>query len=448
MKSLTVLAGALLCTLSYAQGGWKNPDVVQATVTETTASATRTLEVIQAGNDLAYDTTAEVDGELGGVPRTEVIGPKGVYTWLKGKPEYALALVMPTSFEAFEILARPRFSRADLEFNLRGIEAALGKKVIVGKTEKIAGRECLTITVPDRPDSLRTDYQRLWVDRETGITMKLEDYFGGTLKYAREITKIEFPDSAEGILFAPPPNAVVIRGVVGASVLLRVPTLRDEAALRADIARILDRAQSPVAQWLKAPPSVPGMGYSQTTYREAKSYSVAWGGTGSQRRENQWAVGAPARQIMIQTGEGDARVVTIQIDRGGEAGAVATVRTQAGDFVLRREGEPGGDNARGESGGNATLGYVVQSDWVDPKTGHTATLFQVVDRKVESVLSRLLLGSPSPVADQRISTAQFYEVTVPFKCSVLTWKVGTVSYALVSTAMSRQAIIDFAAKVK
>jgi outer membrane lipoprotein-sorting protein len=447
MRSLIVLAGALLLAAAHAQGGWKTPDVIQATVVEMDGSTTRTLEVTQAGRNLAYDTTAEVDGELGGVLRTEVIGPKGVYTWLKGKPEFALALVMPTSFEVFDFLARPRFSRADLEFNLRGIEAALGKKVIVGKTEVIAGRECLTISVPDRPDSARTDYQKLWVDRETGITMKLEDYFGGALKYSREITKVLFPDSVEGILFAPPPHAVVIRGLVGASALLRMPTLRDEAALRDDIARILDRAQSSVAQWLKAPPSVPGMGYSQTTYREAKSYSVAWAGAGSQRRENQWASGQAPRQIMIQSADGEARVVTIQIDRG-EGGQVAMFRSESGDLIVRRGGEEGQGEAGGESASRATLGFVVQTDWVDPKTGHTATLFQVVDRKVESVLSRLLLGSPSPVSDQRISTAQFYEVTVPFKCSVLTWKVGNVSYALVSTVMSRQQMIDFAAKIK
>ncbi|MEW5884108.1 MAG: hypothetical protein AB1725_07785 [Armatimonadota bacterium] len=448
MKTLSVLAGALVVSLAHAQGGWKNPDVIQATVVETVGSTTRTLEVIQAGDNLAYDTTAEVDGELGGVPRTEVIGPKGIFTWLKGKPEYALALVMPTSFEVFEALARPRFSRADLEFNLRGIEDALGKKVIVGKTEKIAGRECLTLTVPDRPDSTRTDYQKLWVDRETGITMKVEDYFSGNLKYAREITKISFPNSAQGVLFAPASDAVVIRGVVGASALLRMPSLRDEAALRSDFARILDRAQSSVAQWLKAPPSVQGMGYSQTTYREAKSYSVGWGDGGGQRRDNQWASGQPARQIMIQSGDGEARVVTIQIDRGGDGGQVAMFRSEAGDLVVRRGGEAGQGDTRGEGGSNSTIGFVVQSDWVDPKTGHTATLFQVVDRRVESVLSRLLLGSPSPIADQRISTAQVYEVDVPFKCSVLTWKVGNVSYALVSTGMSRQQMVDFAATVK
>lgn len=451
MKSLIVLAGAVTLSSAYAQGGWKNPGVIRANVLETVGSTTRTLEVIQAGSNLSYDTTAEVDGELGGVLRTEVIGPKGVYTWLKGKPEFALALVMPTSFEVFDILARPRFSRADLEFNLRGIESALGKRVIVGRTESIAGRECLTLTVPDRQDSTRTDYQKLWIDRETGITMKVEDYFGGVLKYAREIKQIEFPDAAQGVLFEPAPNAVVIRGVVGASALLRMPTLRDEAAIRADISRILDRAQSSVAQWLKAPPSVPGMGYSQTTYREARSYSVSWGTSGNQRRDNQWAGAQQSRQIMIQTGEGEARVVTIQIDRGGDGGQLAMFRSEAGDIVLRRGGEGqggAGGSAAGQAGSNATLGYVVQSDWVDPKTGNTATLFQVVDRRVESVLSRLLLGSPSPVADQRISTAQVYEVEVPFKCTVLTWKAGNVSYALVTTSMSRQQMIDFAARVK
>lgn len=450
MKTLILLLGGLTLSSAYAQGGWKNPDVIRASVLETVGPTTRTVEVVQAGNRLAFDTTAEVDGELGGVLRTEVIGPKGVFTWLKGKPQFALSLVMPTSFEVFEVLARPRFSRADLEFNLRGIESALGKRVIVGKTENIAGRECLTLTVPDRPDSARTDYQKLWVDRETGITMKLEDYFGGALKYAREITEIAFPASAEGVLFEPAPNAVVIRGVVGASALLRMPSLRDESALRADISRILDRAQSSVAQWLKAPPSILGMGYSQTTYREAKSYSVSWGG-GEQRRDNQFASGGPARQIMIQSGDGEARVVTIQIDRGGEGGQVAMFRSESGDLVVRRGG-PGEQGDQGANAGqatpNATLGYVVQSDWVDAKSGHTATLFQVVDRAVESVLSRLLLGSASPVADPRISTAQVYEVEVPFKCTVLTWKVEKVSYALVATGMNRQQMLDFAAKVR
>jgi len=141
-KTIPTLVALAAAAIASAQGGgWKNPAYVTATLSEKyEETAPKEITVTKKGDSYSYKTSNEIDGMLGGIERVEVAGPSGFYTWLPGRPELALRLWAPTSLDVFDYLAKPKFSRADLEVYLEGIEKALGKKVLVGKTEKIAER--------------------------------------------------------------------------------------------------------------------------------------------------------------------------------------------------------------------------------------------------------------------------------------------------------------------
>lgn len=447
MKHIAVLVCVGMAAVAAAQGGWKYPDAIRATVREEAKDQpVRTMEILQSGDNARFLTSVPLDGELDGIPRVEVVGPKGVFTWLDGKPKYVLPLLLPSTFDAYDFLARPRFSRADLEFNLQGVEQALQKRVLVGPTESVAGRECLVLIVPDRPDSTKTDYQKLWVDRQTGLTMRLEDYTRGELVYRREISKIEFPEQVDASAFEPAPDAVRVIGLVAPSTLLFLPSLRTEQDLARDISRI--QAQSSIQDWYKSPSTPPGFHYAITRFREARSYSVQWGRQNNRGRGNQFAQAQGQRQFVIQDSSGNTRV--IQIQAGGSGNGNFVIRMDAGQMVLQA-GQGGGDptTASGSSSGarsasGVTIGQVIQTDWVDPETGHSVSLFQVNGRPIETALARLLLPEPKAIARQALAEAKLYDVQIPFACRVLTWKTGTIAYALVSTKMTEDEMTKFA----
>jgi hypothetical protein len=87
---------------------------------------------------------------------------------------------------------------------------------------------------------------------------------------------------------------------------------------------------------------------------------------------------------------------------------------------------------------------LIQTDWVDPETGHSVSLFQVNGRPIETALARLLLPEPKAIARQALAEAKLYDVQIPFACRVLTWKTGTIAYALVSTKLTEDEMTKFA----
>src|SRR5690242_7754001 len=125
MRIISLIAVSLAAVAAHAQDGWKNPKTVFATFVEKYAdSPEKKLDLLQKDGQLSYRTTGSINGELDGVKRIESVGPAGTTTWLEGKPETALQLMAPTLNGADEYFVRPRFSRADLEFNVAGIEKA------------------------------------------------------------------------------------------------------------------------------------------------------------------------------------------------------------------------------------------------------------------------------------------------------------------------------------
>ncbi|MCH8273481.1 MAG: hypothetical protein IH851_01665 [Armatimonadetes bacterium] len=458
---ISVIALVLASAGVAAQGGWKLPDTVTATITERYADRPeRTIQVMSKGGGLLLHTYQAINGQLEGVPRMEAISRDGIFTWVEGSPGIALQLFAPTSFVAFEYLARPRFSRADLEFNLKGIEKALGKRVMVGKFEEVAGRECLVLTVMDRPDSMSTDYQKVWIDRETGIAMRQQDYFGGKLTYEREITSIDYRTRAATGAFRPQEGAVVIRGIVSPQTLLRLPNGRPHAEFKSDIAGVNAQAEGRATMWASAFNSSRPFRYAQTSYRKVQGKPILIAGFegSSNRRSNQFA--DTSQQYMMLLSEQPTRVMEwrtdgdrtirgqIAISASGDRREFVVIRDAEGN--IRFQGPPGsgaGGTGAGQ-GGEGTTSLVAKSDFVDPKSGDTLTFVQVYGGPAEMALGPIVLGAPTVVKDQRLSGALAYRVTLPFEMNVLIWRKNEVSYALISTRLSLEELKSIAGSIK
>lgn len=448
----------LACAPGWAQTGWKNPSELSAEIEETDAGNTvRTYRIAQSGSNLSIRTTQGVNGLLNGIPRIEAFTPNGVFTWLEGKEKYALQLPYPSQLNSVDFLNRPRFSRADLEFNVKGIEKALNKRVLVGKSEKIAGRDCLVLNIPDRADSLGTDYQKIWIDREIGLTMKIQDYFSGKLSYEREITKLEFALGINDRL-APQNDSIIIRGIVSVETLLRVPEPRPREELKVDIAKINANVQD-APPWAKVVSPSSAFGYAQTNFRESQINRVTGsnsnnqgGATGGQnRRQNQLAEEGQMRQVMMfQSGNGgDGQVFRVEIQ--GDIGGGDIMMTTASGTVATLAGPPSPDKTASGAGAPAQLPkstLTAKTDFVDPRTGETVTLIQAKNRLAEGAIGQLMLGQATKVEDPRISMAKSYSVTIPFKVNILVWQRGDVSNALASTRLSIQELTNLAATIK
>lgn len=464
MRKVVSLA-ALVCLagMSAAQSGWKQITSIQGTVREQAAERpTRTLSMLQGQEGVRIETDKSIGGDLGGMKRIEVLSKSGIYTWLADQPQRALQLIMPTELDWNEFVARPRFSRADLEFNLKGIEKALNKRVLVGKAEKVAGRDCLVLNVLDRPDSLNSDYQRLWVDRETGITLKLQDYFGGKLTYEREFLNISYNVNSSQSDFAPSAKALVIRGPVAARTLLTIDQLKDVQQLKADIEGINAKAKSPAKPWAGVAAVSNPFGYAQTTYREISPLRVSNGQPqGGQTRGNQFG----NRDIQFLGGENGPPVavtatfvpstearrevqIVVRADGQGEQGRREFFIVSDENGNLLTFGDPGqeagGGSGSGAGGANQGPSLFAKSDFVNPKTGDTMTLVQVRGLPAIGGLGPLAFNSSEEIKDSKLGGAKAHHCDVPFKLTAITWKRGAVHFALASTTLDVKQLVKFA----
>lgn len=467
MKRFCIIAMAALASIAaQAQDGWKHPKTIAATIVERFADQPdRKVEVALQNDAISYKTSAAIDGLLGGTPRIESVGPSGVMTWIEGKPEVALPLYAPTTYGVDEFLDRPGFSRADLEFNLQGIEKALDKKVLVGKSETVAGRDCLVLKVPDSADRAGTDYQQLWIDRETGITMRQRDFFGGKMTYERTIEKIDF-SLPNGSVLAPKPDAKILRGLVSPITLSRFSSLADPSAFSADISKVNEASKQAWAGSFDLPG---GFRYSQTIASQVRSQEVALGGiknnqqraieernaarqrAAQQRRENRLRNREfrAQRTAVVQTTEGinDGPAISMTFTTSDADGGTLQIFQ-----VDNSENEGAGPNANGNGGSSnkpkAKLYPFAQSDFVNPATGDTISVLQIEGQEIEPYIDELVLGTPKTNVDSRIANSKLYTVGGPGNIKVLTWTSGQSRHAIVATNMSEAQMIEMASKLK
>lgn len=460
----TLLTGIALaaCSVAMAQGGWKNPATMTATVREQfSQAAPREMTLTKKGDDYSFRTSYEINGMLGGTERIEIAGPKGFYTWLPGRPDVVLRLWSPTSLDVFDFLAKPRFSRADLEVYLEGIERALGKKVLVGKSEQVSGRDCLVLTILDTPGQ-SADYQRLWIDRETGVAMKLQDVVRGTTEYEREITKISFDEAPADMLFAPKPEAKILSGIVLPTVLTNFGSLQTGETFSSDVASLNQRVGK---TWAGATNNMDAYGYAGSSFRTVRNQSFNLGpdrvdprqAERDRRRQARGNMIAQQRQFVVSDDRTVMLAFATESSGGGEIAVIhqiegtlpPTVEIEQSRGGGQREGGPGGSTSSGSASANSTVTYpMVQSDFVDAKTGATLTLLQIEGRDLKPWLSPLMLDEGVPVGSEGAGNARFHTSSGPVKASVLTWKLGQSNLALVSTSLGKDELVKIASRIQ
>jgi hypothetical protein len=452
---LIVMSAALAATACAQGGGWKNPAYVTATISERfEQSAPREMTVTKKGETYSYRTTNEIDGMLGGVERIEVAGPNGFYTWLPNRPEVALRLWAPTSMDVFDYLAKPNFSRADLEVYVEGIEKALGKKVLVGKSEKLAGRDCLVLTILDKPGS-SDDYQRLWIDRETGLAMKLMDVVKGVVSYEREVKSIAFTPPAD-VLFAPKEGAKILSGIVLPTTLLNVGTLAGADAFQRDISAVNQKSGTP---WASATAELSSFGYAGSNFRQIRRDRFQVGPervdpreAARQRRQQQRGNQIAQRARFVSQDGGEMQTFEIRIAGeqviANQNGDVIVTTTAALPPTVGAQGVQGGSGGSGANSDGTTVYPMVQSDFVDAKTGNTLTLLQIDKRDLKPWLLQLGLDEGVVVPNEGAGNARFHVSTGPVKVNVLTWQVNQARLALVSTSLSKEQLLEIAQKIQ
>jgi hypothetical protein len=463
MRLLTVTVSALFIFCAHAQDGWKNPATIKATVSEWRETGKRETTLISYQNAYRVKTTQGVRGGLEGVPRVETISRAGVFTWIEDKPDVVMQLGMPTSWSVFEFLARPRFSRADLEIHLAGIEKALGRRVLAGRNESVNGRDCIVLTILDRPDSMNQDFQKVWIDRETGITMRQQDFARGQRVYEREITAISLSNDPPEEAMAHGPEAIVIRGPVSGDTLLRVPSPRPKTEFVEEINSYNERSKSDEKQWLRAPDIAGPFGYAQSWYRETIIPHVQLpgrrqGGGDSSFEERGNFLVSDFKQEIASIGQGGDFTFAVALDGSGmrQAKIEARIDGERREFVVTQS-EGGQISIQGPASGGRAAGstepgdiklFIAKSDFVDPKTGHTLTLIQTQGVPPVNFLDGAILGTPKQINDPRLPEGSIYHVQFPYKMTVVTWQKGKVRYGLASTSATESELLTIASKIQ
>lgn len=452
-RQILIVMSLAVAAAASAQGGWKNPAYLTATVSEKFEQGqAQEITITKKGESYSYRTSNEIDGMLGGIERVEIAGPNGFYTWLPNRPELALRLWAPTSPDVFDYLAKPKFSRADLEVYLEGIEKALGKKVLVGKTEKISERECLVLTILDQPGS-STDYQRLWIDRETGIAMKLVDVSKGKTDYEREVTSISFATPGADVLFAPKDGAKVLSGIVLPTTLVNAGNPSQIDAFGRDIAAINVRSGSP---WAGFTADLAGYGYTGSNFRQIRRDRFQVGtervdpreAARERRRQQRGNQIAERARFISQNSGGEMQ--TFEIHIATEEGIRSDVAVVAAGLppTVGTTGSAGTAGTGTGSDDKTTVYPMVQSDFVDAKTGDTLTLLQIDKRDLKPWLLQLGLNEGQVVASQGVGNARFHVSQGPVKVNVLTWQVNQTRLALVSTNLGKEQLVEIASKIQ
>ncbi len=455
MRVISALIAVFATASCFPQDGWKRPDNTQIRFLERIADLPeREITICQDPTSVAIKTRAGINGELEGVPRVELLNSLGIFTWIQGSPRTVLQLVVPTSLDSLDYMSRPQFSRADLEFNLQGIERALGKRVLVGKSETVAGRNCLAIFVLERPDSIGSDYQELWIDRETGLTLQQKDYYAGQLAYQRVAIDLKFE------LDLPSENridsdALVIRGPVGASILQKLSSPKSFSEFKTDIERINGSKSAPAQNWSGYLETANPFAYINTNYRELVAAKPAQsnnsrrnqGQRGNQLTDFRQLMQSGNTQMQVTRNPDGSRTVNLVTQSNGQTQEYQINQGQNGQIQMVQTGGSPATTTTTRPNQPKTF-YVAESEFVDPKTGQILVLLQVYGAPAEGYLGPLPLGTKEILKDQKLSNAGFYSVLSPFPLRILTWQKGEVRLALCSNGLKAEEMVLLASKLK
>jgi hypothetical protein len=390
----------------------------------------RSFEVHIKDGIVAVDTSQAIDGKLSGVPRREVRSSDGTYTWLNGQPGWALQRAISSAGEYTSMFTPPAFSPADLRKGPVWLERQFGVKVKIDRPEKVAGRFCEVLRFTERSASVKT----IWIDQETGLTLRTQEATGDQVFAERTVTDLRFDEQSQVV--AKPGDARIIRGIPSGGVLQYVDQGRSAKEYQADLDTVRKSTKLGNGSWIKKLPEIPGFDYALSEWHESLGSLAA---------------NKPAQGTEQATVSGDVTFVIGSAQTSGERVAVVSklVEMQAAELAIAgskvalfmniESAIPPEETA---AGANA----FVQSDFIDRKTGDTVSFLQLRNSSLGAATKGVRLPQPLPEKDKQLGEIRVYEVVRPFKMTIVHWGTPGGQYALVSTRHSAKELIDLARK--
>jgi hypothetical protein len=477
---------ALLCV---TLGGTPQAATPATTNAVTASGAERVFErqeqkfsISRQGEKTLLRTLRNVGGALAGEERAELRSPQGIYTWLVAQPGWTLQLLLPSS-EQVGFLEAPRFRLSDLRTNLPAVERALGGKITLGRRETFAGRPCQTLLVTNA----RTGRQQgIWLDIETGLILRHVDMVNGQKDYERWFTQFDPKASLPAATFQLPPDAKTIRGIPDAGILLHAAKRRSEQ-YHNDMSQTRQKTALGGGHWIYRLPEISGFEYTHTVHRErvgslskealAKRASTNWNNnTVSLNFSDFMLDNIPVLtelpvlgRLFVNTsevqgnlsGEGENMIVLgAQVQEGFRSASpniTFSARGRVIDRIARTEPvswiatplrDPSTLPKLFQEERQAGADAMVQSDFLDPKTGDTVSFLQLRHRGIASLFPGLELPNPTILNSKVRGRVQAYTLASPFPLNLITWQNEDGVYILASTRLTPKELLALAEQAR
>jgi hypothetical protein len=459
------VAIALVSLSLQAPTAWTRLDSVRMTGTERhfDGPANR-ISIARHGGQTMFISSGGLQGSLMGKERNEVSGSGGVFTWVTSLPGFSLWLPGPSTSHYASLLQPVRFSRKDIASNREAVEKALTGTFVRSSEAAWKGRDCFVLIVADK--TAPSTHQEFWIDKETGLILKRRDWSGRTGHYELLIDRLTTSADLTRHTFPTPEKSVRVLGPVDPEILLRAdgPGERQPGQ---EIAEVGARIGAPA--WLRSINTPAGFRYIHTVSRKrASSRSAPLVGSSLGAPElmpgglpSGWTVtgqidpanGAIDMRFSAPDGSGPRAIIAGP--RHGDDGSSFNITIAGGDkppvsisFVAylspdgalviapgtsAREAEESRQAARRTIGAQGAL---VQSDFLDVKTGDTVSFMQsrMVDLKTR--LRGFAAAEVSAAKVEGLGEVKRFEVRSPYVVRLVTWRAGDAEYLLSSCRLS------------
>lgn len=461
---MLLLAAAIIAT---AQTGpkytWTTSQTVRATGYERVMKGPpHAFTVMRDNGRFCMELKRDIDGQLGTVLRTEIASADGVYTWIASNPKFVLQIPYVTAPEIAETTLPVRYSRSELRDASPELQRSLGKSIKPGGFDVVASRDCLVVSLSDSGSLV----QSLWVDSDTGLSLRQVDKVGLDEVYERRLTSVDINDPLPDDSFDIPEGAVVLRGIVSPSILLSALQPKSSPQYEGDLTTVRKASAIDEGGWIKkveAPGNyqyagtsrsevvpLPPADLSQSSYSNQPNQPLQFGGI-----PEGWTVPG---QVVFSGGaiffgftdrsDGVPRNLPTQmsgmqnLDNGtpldspvpstGYVGLDGSIHMPppppSGEADRAAPATPRMTNAPGASG-------LVKTDFFDPSTGDTISFLQLRNVSLMSQLKGLRLSLPMPLDTHRFEAMFSYTATKPSPLNIVQWHNGETDYALVATKL-------------
>jgi hypothetical protein len=464
-----------LSSSALAQSTWKHYDSLSISGIERIAGGKeRPFLVARSNGKLQFTTQRGLDGSLIGENRNEESVASGVFTWLSDSPKWVLQLPETSIAEYGSLIQPSRFSKGALLEARQTIERSLGKKVIQFKSGTYRDRTCFEVTVGD--PNLPTNFQKLWIDAETGITLQRIDTSNRSVDYQYKLDSFKPDQIPANGAFALAPSATVIRGFVHPEILKHA----GEKATDEDYKKALAGITAVDRNSILSVPKPEGFEYVHTLVSTARGSGAGkvqtggalgsalllpgglppgWNVTGDVDVEKGTIVmdfvtpegGGPKAMINLPSGVQDSATFQIKITNDQpnsdpiDIQYVSFVDTN-GSLIIAPGDSVQAAKERRKAEAILFGSSVIHTDFLDPKSGDSVSFVQIRNRQLTSVFKANGLTAQKPIEHQKLGEIKVYRLEKPFTAIVLSWKRGEVIYALTSTRLKVDDLIAIAEK--